>query len=399
MSLPGIDLDSLIPLDDNDTTTPVASLPTTPTPVPSASQAAAAAAAYQQYQQYHQYYNGAQAAAVYGTPSPPPQQMQSTSQSQSMARQAITNSAAAATGGGSSSLDTSDVATLNDALGSAGVDLRAEEETLQRSHGAQSSYNNNVFEDRARKQPSRPHFEVAHLSAKMRDIATHHKVVGSGIPEDCVNYLALALKARLQDLVEAMIHAAKYRTSAKFDKPASMYEDGTAAWGLMVRADVAKQLAALEKAEREEEERERELRFRREQALDKAIDAMLAGDDMQVDFPTEEEVWNDRKRRRKAGKSAEVQHQMTNQTANKAAGVPTRTWMTTTMPSKNKPPIPVPPPAATAPHESRPYRATGTAPATRSTDGKLVVSSKDAMFVILKERGHGGGRGAALGWT
>ncbi|KAF7318954.1 TAF4 domain-containing protein [Mycena chlorophos] len=357
MSLPGIDLDSLIPLDDNDTTTP-APVATTPTPVPSASQAAAAAAAYQQYQQYHQYYNGAQAAAVYGTPSPPPQQMQSTSQSQSMARQAITNSAAAATGGGSSSLDTSDVATLNDALGSAGVDLRAEEETLQRSHGAQSSYNNNVFEDRARKQPSRPHFDVAHLSAKMRDIAMHHKVVGSGIPEDCVNYLALALKARLQDLVEAMIHAAKYRTSAKFDKPASM-----------------------------------------EQALDKAIDAMLAGDDMQVDFPTEEEVWNDRKRRRKAGKSAEVQHQMTNQTANKAAGVPTRTWMTTTMPSKNKPPIPVPPPAATAPHESRPYPATGTAPATRSTDGKLVVSSKDAMFVILKERGHGGGRGAALGWT
>ncbi|KAF7316328.1 TAF4 domain-containing protein [Mycena indigotica] len=384
MAMPVIsaaDLDALIPLDPETPDTPSTSTAPTTTPIASATSsqsAAAVAAAYQQYQQYHQYYT-----ASYGTQLPA-----ATSQPQSMARQAITNAAAAA---GSSALDTSDVATLNDALGSAGVDLRAEEESLQRSHGYQNSYANTGSEDRARKQSARPHFDVAHLSSKMRTIATHHKVAGTGVSEDCVNYLALALRARLQDLVTAMIHAAKHRTSAKFDKPASVYDDGTAAWGIMVRSDVAKQLAALEIADREEEERERELRERREQAIDKVLTAALQGEDIPLEMPTEEQVWQERKRRRK---TQEIQQKMTNQTANKAAGVPTRIWMTTAHINKGKAPVAAP----TPPLPERKYQAVRPE-SVPQPDGKTVVSMRDAMFVISRERGHGGGRGAALGWA
>ncbi|KAJ7064871.1 transcription initiation factor TFIID component TAF4 family-domain-containing protein [Mycena amicta] len=396
--LTAADLDSLISFDsdtaDTSSTAPLAT--TTTTNVITNSQAAAAAAAASAYQyQYHQYYSGTpQPTASYGSSS-----QASTSQSQSMARQAITNSAAAATSGGSGSLDTSDVATLNDALGSAGVDLRAEEESLQRSHGVQS-YANTVFEDRARKQPSRPYFDTTHLANKMRTIATHHRVAGTGVSDDCVNYLALALRARLQDLVTAMISAAKHRTSAKFDRPASVYEDGTAAWGIIVRSDVAKQLVALEKAEREEEERDRELRYRRDRALDAALDAVLAGEDAKLEMPTEEQVWQDRRRQnKKRAVSSEVQREMTNRRANKEAGLPTRQWMTTTTSAKLPTATVTPTTTASPQPEPRPYRATGPAPATQAPDGKLIVSIRDARFVVGKERGHGGGRGAALGRT
>jgi hypothetical protein len=39
----------------------------------------------------------------------------------------------------------------------------------------------------------------------------------------------------------------------QFDHPASLYENGTPMWSIVVRSDVAEQLAALEKTEREEE--------------------------------------------------------------------------------------------------------------------------------------------------
>ena len=74
----------------------------------------------------------------------------------------------------------------------------------------------------------------------MRTIGTSHKV--NRIPDDSVNYLALALRARLQDLITAMIAAANHRTDAQFDRSASLYEDGSPMWSILVRSDVAKQL-------------------------------------------------------------------------------------------------------------------------------------------------------------
>jgi len=61
-----------------------------------------------------------------------------------------------------------------------------------------------------------------------------------------------------------MIVAAKHRSSTQFDRPASQYTDEKPMWSIVVRSDVAKQLAAIERAEREEETRIR--RERKERA-------------------------------------------------------------------------------------------------------------------------------------
>ncbi|KAJ6551689.1 transcription initiation factor TFIID component TAF4 [Mycena capillaripes] len=298
-----------------------------------------------------------------------------------MARQAIANSQNANAG----ALDTADVATLNDALGSAGVDLRAEEESLQRSHEQPQSFR--PYEDRSRKQPARPNFDVNFVGATMRTIASHHKVT-AGVPEECVNYLALALRARLQDLVTAMIDAARHRTSAQFDRPASLYDDGSATWGILVRSDVAKQLAALEKAEREEEIRLRDVRERREQAITAALTAVLNGEDAHLEMPEDDDMdGGARRRQKKKAVSEEVGRKMANAAANRAAGIVGKyAWLTS-----GSGPRPKPVSQAGAAPPPRPYKS--------SKRARMPITIRDAMFVIEKERGHGGGRGAARGWT
>jgi hypothetical protein len=48
-----------------------------------------------------------------------------------------------------------------------------------------------------------------------------------------VNYLTLALRARLQDLITAMILASEYRTDSQVGKPALLYLDSTPMWSLV----------------------------------------------------------------------------------------------------------------------------------------------------------------------
>jgi hypothetical protein len=62
--------------------------------------------------------------------------------------------------------------------------------------------------------------------------------------------LALALRARLQDLVTAMVFAAQHRTDTQFDHPVSLYENGTPMWSIVVRSDVAKQRKRLNEKRR-----------------------------------------------------------------------------------------------------------------------------------------------------
>ncbi|KAJ7211347.1 transcription initiation factor TFIID component TAF4 family-domain-containing protein [Mycena pura] len=338
------------------------------------------ATAYQHYQAYYQQ---------------PAYQAYQYAAQQSMARQAITNAAAQQSGGGT--LDTADVATLNDALGSAGVDLRAEEETLQRSHDQPQTFR--VFEDRSRKQPARPNFDATFLGSTMRSIASHHKVT-AGVSEDCVNYLALALRARLQDIVTAMIDAARHRANAHFDRPASLYDDGTAAWGVLVRSDVVKQLAALEKIEREEEMQMRRARQKREEAIHDAVVAALAGEDHTLELPADDAVETDgtaRKRQKKRAGSGDVERKMANATASRAAGVTAKyAWLSTGLGKRPKRAVSVDSPLRDM---ARPYRAAQGAYTPPVADQRLPITVRDAMFVVEKERGHGGGRGAARGWT
>ncbi|THH12486.1 hypothetical protein EW146_g7651, partial [Bondarzewia mesenterica] len=188
-----------------------------------------AAPSYYQYQHYPQASYGHYQPYIPPPPAAQPQPSQPAIQRQQPAQPQPTTS----------QLDTADVATLNDALGSAGVDLRAEEETLQRTADQHQTYR--PYEDRSHKQPTKPNFETRFLGPTMRSIGTKHKI--TKVPDDAVNYVALALRARLQDLVEAMIAASEHRTDTQFDRPASLYEDGTTPmWSVAVRRDVAKQL-------------------------------------------------------------------------------------------------------------------------------------------------------------
>jgi len=268
----------------------------------------------------------------------------------------------------------------------------------------------------------------------------------SSIPEDSVNYLALALRARLQDLVTAMIAAAKHRTDTQFDRPASQYEvaDGSEPvpmWSIAVRSDVAKQLAVLEKVEREEETKVRRERREREEAAAAHAAALAAqansaagsGGSGMGDGYDDVDGGGAKKKRRKEGPgvtarnmSEDVRKKMSNAVATQAAGLGGRyAWMTaanaTATPPKPKPAAPagaatgtlstsVSAPAAlntaggTGTSWARPYvptkKSSEAPPQTKvEEDTRMAITLRDAMFVIEKERGHGGGRGAARGWV
>ncbi len=284
-----------------------------------------------------------------------------------------------------------------------------------------SSYN----EDRTRKQAAKPSFDTHFLGTTMRTISTEHKI--RTVPEDSVNYLALALRARLQDLITAMIAAAHHRTDTQFDRPASLYEDGQPMWSILLRSDVAKQLAAIEKIEREEEtriRRERKERADMAAAHAAALAAQAAGGPNAISETSFDDggEGGSKKKRKKDGPgvtarnmSEDVRKKMSNAVASQAAGIGGKySWMTAAnasspTPAKSKPAATAasPSPATTTAPAStggwaRPYvsakKPTTSTPAPVEHDTRLPVTLRDAMFVVEKERGHGGGRGAARGW-
>ncbi|CCM05518.1 uncharacterized protein FIBRA_07744 [Fibroporia radiculosa] len=423
------------------------------------------------YYQPHQYQGHYQGYYQY-TPAPQTTQQQQQQQQQQQPSAPVQPQAAAPAArqtAQSNAIDTADIATLNDALGSAGVDLRlsspqgwellrgqrglllycflnlllivsklkykglwptefnltdwetlgtgAEEESLQRSHDA---YQYRYGEDRARKQTAKPNFDARFLGATMRKVATKHKV--NTVPEDAVNYMALSLRARLQDLISAMIAASEHRTDTQFDRPASLYEDGSPMWSIVVRSDVAKQLAALEKAEREEEmkiRRERRERLEAAAAQASAMSQSGMGDDGAGE---DGEGGGPKKKKKKDGPgvtarnmSEDARKKMSNAVASHAAGLGTKyAWMSqasAAAPAKPKPPPPVTSPATTtapaatatsAGRWARPYvssKSIQSQPQQREDDTRRPITMRDALFVIEKEKGHGGGRGSARGWT
>ncbi|VDB85353.1 unnamed protein product [Peniophora sp. CBMAI 1063] len=374
---------------------------------------------YPSYFQNYGQYNAYSHTGAYGTQSSATAASSSatTSATQSRAPAPVTAAAPAA---GAGQLDTADVATLNDALGSAGVDLKAEEEGLQRSSDRYSIHSS--YDDRSHKQPTKPNFDTRFLGPRLRDIAKKHKVVS--VPEESVNYVALALRTRLQDLVTSMIAASAHRTDTAFDRAPSLYEDGTPMWSVTVQRDVAKQLAALERSEREEE-----MRIRRERK-ELAAAQVAAGN-----VPTgplgaasamdgEEEEGPKKKKKKVDGPgvtaknmSEEQRKKMSNAAASHAMGGAAKqySWMTagsssaaaakprTNATSASSAPSPATGGglSATTPGAwTKPYQnVTKAATPMRPEDSKKMVTLRDALFVVEKERGHGGGRGAARGWT
>lgn len=252
----------------------------------------------------------------------------------------------------------------------------------------------------------------------MRAIGTKHKVIK--IPEDAVNYVALALRARLHDLLVAMTAASAHRMDSQFDRSPSTYVDGTPMWRISVRRDVAKQLAALERAEREDEMRIR--RERKELAAAQAA-ALAAHAPGVTTGDTEDGEGGPKKKKKKAdgpgvtakNMSEDVRKKMSNAVASHAAGLSSGkyAWMN----ASNASPAPKPKPAAspapattTAPPATaamgstwaRPYVPTSGKAASavkEEEEERRVITLRDALFVVEKERGHGAGRGAAHGWV
>lgn len=335
-----------------------------------------------------------------------------------------------------STLDTSDIATLNDALGSAGVDLRAEEENLRQSHaggmgsgggkGATSAVAG-TGRGRGRKQGKKVSFDQAHVGARMKVIISKYNL--GSITDDSTIYLTLALRARLAALIEGMVTAATHREETGVNRPAGLYPDGTPMWSQVVRRDVAKQLAIIEKVEREEElaaRRERKARETYGSAGSGAGGALHANalpsldDALQMDT-TEDEPKKKKKKPDGPGVTAknmteDVRKKLSNAVASQAAGLSTSkyAWMNAgataaAIPKK---------PAATASSSGAATTAAGGAPATTTSswsrpfqstkkkeepapdeDRRRALTLRDAIFVVERERGHGGGRGTARGWT
>ncbi|KAF9653436.1 hypothetical protein BDM02DRAFT_1911494 [Thelephora ganbajun] len=325
--------------------------------------------------------------------------------------------------------ESNDVENLKDALGQAGVDLRAEEENLQRGSDQHHSYRS--YDDRTRKQPATPNFDSRFIGATMRTIGTTHKV--TKIPEDSVNYLALALRVRLQELMTAMIAAAAHRHDTQFDRSASLYEDDNPMWSIVVRTDVAKQLAVLERIEREEEMKVR--RERKERSELAAAQSSNYGTQQNVgdgDFD-DDEAMQPKKKKKKEGPgvtarnmSEDVRKKMSNAVASQAAGLSTGkyAWMNaaagTSTPPKTKSATSTPGPSTTTTTNTttttttttttqqtsswaRPYVSSTTKQNTskeeRGEDSRRKITLRDALFVLEKERGHGGGRGSARNYA
>jgi len=196
-------------------------------------------------------------------------------------------------------------------------------------------------------------------------------------------------------------------------------------WRISVRRDVGRQLAALERAEREDEMRIR--RERKELAAAQAA-ALAAHAPGAATGDTEDGEGGPKKKKKKAdgpgvtakNMSEDVRKKMSNAVASHAAGLSTGkyAWMNASNASPAPPPKPKPaaspaPATTTAPAASpataamgsswaRPYvlgsgKATSTAK--EEEDTRRVITLRDALFVVEKERGHGAGRGAAHGWV
>ncbi|KAJ6520283.1 transcription initiation factor TFIID component TAF4 family-domain-containing protein [Mycena sanguinolenta] len=312
--------------------------------------------------------------------------------------------------------------TLNDAASSAGVDVRVCYRSIQQAETATTS--TRVKLDRSRTQPLNPNFDLEVLKPRLAEIAAHHQLSG-GVPEETASYVALALRTRLERLVEQMSVAARHRTDTQFDRPASLYAEGLPMWSLVVRSDVAKQATVLERIDREEEtkvRRERKERAEMTAAQTAALAAQAAGvgGGAGMDFDDDGEGGKRKKKKDGPGVTArnmseDVRKKMSNAVASQAAGIGGKySWMnagnaaaaaakplkstltsssttttTTTaggggwarayVPKKTETPAPAPEPV--------------------EEDTRTAITLRDAQFVVEKERGHGGGRGSGQGWT
>jgi len=197
-------------------------------------------------------------------------------------------------------------------------------------------------------------------------------------------------------------------------------------WSTLVKRDVAKQLSAIERAEKEEETRAR----RERRTLAAQADAEDgAEDEMDIDGRKAKKMRSIGPGVTARAMPQETNIKLSNNTANQAAGLRAGkyAWMTAGAGAAGAP-APKPKPVAPAPTPApasgtTPAAATATATAASTTtpglksggwgrayaavsksaaagveakDDGITVTLRDALFVASRERGFGGGRGSAL---
>ncbi|KAG9088895.1 hypothetical protein FRC07_012453 [Ceratobasidium sp. 392] len=330
--------------------------------------------------------------------------------------------------------------TLNDALAGI-VDLRAEEDALAKSH--QDAGNVYFHREGDRSKRPGPALEQSKIwmSERLKAILSAQGL--TNLPEEALNYAMLAWKARLQMLWDKALAAAEHRSTSQYSRAPSFWNppvEGTTSsipatpmWSTLVKRDVAKQLSAIERAEKEEETRARRER-RTAAAQADAEDAVE--DEMDVDGRKAKKMRSMGPGVAARAMPQETNIKLSNNTANQAAGLRAGkyAWMTAgaggggggaTAPAPK--PKPAPTPAATTATTPAPAAnatatttttttANATAPALKSggwgrayaavsknaaataetKDDGITVTLRDTLFVASRERGFGGGRGSAL---
>lgn len=255
-------------------------------------------------------------------------------------------------------------------------------------------------------------------------VASNHNV--AKVPEESINYAALALKERLLSLIKVSLQARNHRVNSTANRPPGMYSDGsTPMWSHAVKRDVRRQLLAIEKVEREEEAR---IRRERHERLENPGGAIAGTSGTGGESSAENgDVGKKRKRAKELGPgvkdkmmSEEVRKKFVDDVASRAVGGGNKkyAWMTATpLPGAMSASAPTPKPAVTpstalngtSTSYPRPTPLTGASSGwmrapqalrrgAEDEEGTRSLTLLDVEFAIDREKGHGGGRGAARGW-
>ncbi|KZT51821.1 hypothetical protein CALCODRAFT_503064 [Calocera cornea HHB12733] len=167
--------------------------------------------------------------------------------------------------------------TINDALGSAGVDLRAEEDAIHRTYDAVPGSYPAVLhprDDRTRKQTFIP---PNALMKRVTSTASGYSI--KTVSPDAASYIALAAQAHISTLLRGALAASKNRHPATngvvrppglYPQPAAVASDPDVPllpmWSQEITRDIGKQIAAIERVQRDNEIQARLKKREREDA-------------------------------------------------------------------------------------------------------------------------------------
>ncbi|CAG8588852.1 14749_t:CDS:2 [Funneliformis caledonium] len=323
---------------------------------------------------------------------------------------------------------TDEKASYDDVLTFTGVDLKEETDNILRENellGARQSVSTIQLPDRSRTQSF---LDQNKLTSVVTSIAMQQKL---GVNPDVMTYLALATQERIRSLVEAMIAAKNHRIhSEHVHHPNVNGVENLPMYKEVVSLDVKSQLLAIEKVEREQERKRRESRAGSKHDKTEDDDAKDQSENIPLTPTVAPKRHKRQKKEREGTLPAPSIHKLTvdtkntNMTALSAAGGKTKSWMIDLQPE----PSTINGSDTTPAAGSRPSRGRSRSisnvknlASSKRGESQLVGSSfthfvtnpsitgqqqplngpvptitvKDALFVLEKDRGGGGGAGSS----